>query len=86
MNTVEAMELAAGNDCFPRWLREGCAAAAKDAKNAERYLYAKTRAHKDGSTLCLEVAVMDDVAVGDFGRLIDEAYDRAIAASAVGAA
>ena len=38
MTTIEAMELAAQNECFPRWLRDACAAAGKDSRNAERYL------------------------------------------------
>ena len=43
MNTVEAMELAAENDYFPRWLRDACAAAAKDSKDAERHRWWKAR-------------------------------------------
>ena len=49
-------------------------------KDAERYRYYRARAYKDGGTLAIDVAVIDDVAIGDFGEFIDATADAAIAA------
>ena len=45
----------------------------------ERYLWLRGRAYKDGATLAIDVAVIDDVAIGDFGEFIDAEADAAIA-------
>jgi len=50
-------------------------------KNADRYCYYRSRAHKDGGTLVLEVAGIDGFAIGDFGHFIDATADAAMAAS-----
>lgn len=47
-------------------------------KDAERYRWLRTRAYKDGGTLAIDVAVIDDVALGDFGAFIDATADAAI--------
>lgn len=48
-------------------------------KDAARYRYYRGRAYKDGGMLCIEVANIDDVAIGDFGDFIDETADAAMA-------
>ena len=57
-------------------LRADCEAFRKDA---ERYRHYRARAYKDGSTLALDVGVIDDIAIGDFGEFIDATADAAIA-------
>jgi len=49
--------------------------------DAQRYQWVKARAYKDGATLSLDVAVIDDVAIGDYGSFIDDTIDAAIAAA-----
>ena len=57
------------------------------AQDAARYRWLRARAYKDGATLAIDVAVIDDVAIGDFGEFIDATADAAIAGvTAVGAA
>lgn len=51
----------------------------RDGLDARRYRWAKRRAYKDGVTLSLEIAVIDDIAIGDFGEFIDAAIDAALA-------
>ena len=71
------------------WEPEACPFCADEAapfrKDAERYRYYRARVYKDGSTLALDVGVIDDVAVGDFGEFIDATADAAIAAGAAAA-
>lgn len=50
----------------------------QDELDAKRYRWIKGRAYKDGDTLSLEVAVIDDIAIGDFGEFIDAAIDAAM--------
>jgi len=50
-------------------------------KNGRRYLLAKSRAYKDGDTLSLEIAVITDRAIGDFGEFIDTELDTRLAAA-----
>jgi len=48
--------------------------------DAARYQWLKERAYKDGDTLSCEVAVIDDIAIGNFSEFIDAAIDAARAA------
>ena len=57
----------------------------RQQRDAERYRWLRGRAYKDGATLAIDVAVIDDVAIGDFGEFIDATADAAMAcAPAVG--
>jgi hypothetical protein len=51
-------------------------------KDAARYRWLRGRAYKDGATLAIDVAVIDDIAIGDFGEFIDYTADAAMAKDA----
>lgn len=64
-----------------QWSAGDQARIAELEADAARYRWLRGRAYKDGETLALEVAVIDDLAIGDFGEFIDASIDNARASA-----